>query len=88
MGKIATLFDNDITRQIEEVIKVDQTSADIIASEIDEYVVTDAIKKKRLRNSAAVPGHLREASIRRQRHRTASCCQLCYRSGEIAWRRA
>jgi len=26
VGKIATLFDNDITRQIEEVIKVDQTS--------------------------------------------------------------
>lgn len=45
VGKIATLFDNDISRQIEEVIKVDQTSADIIASEIDEYVVTDAIKK-------------------------------------------
>jgi 2-phosphoglycerate kinase len=45
VGKIAPLFDNDITRQIEEVIKVDQTSAEIIASEIDEYVVTDAIKK-------------------------------------------
>ena len=45
MANIATLFANDITRQIEEVIKVDQTSADIIAAEIDEYVVTDAIKK-------------------------------------------
>src|ERR1700681_601306 len=45
VGKIATLFDNDISRQIEEVIKVDQTSADRIASEIGEYVVTDAIKK-------------------------------------------
>ncbi len=45
VGKIATLFDNDIGRQIEEVIKVDQTSADIIASEINEYVVTDAIRK-------------------------------------------
>lgn len=45
MGNIATLFDNDITRQIEEVIKVDQTTADIIASEINDYVVTDAIKK-------------------------------------------
>ena len=32
VGKIATLFDNDITRQIEEVIKVDQTSAEINAS--------------------------------------------------------
>ncbi|MEP6601779.1 MAG: BREX system P-loop protein BrxC [Nitrospirota bacterium] len=45
MNTIASLFANDITRQIEEVIKVDQTSSDIIASEIEEYVVTDAIKK-------------------------------------------
>lgn len=45
MGKIASLFASDITRQIEEVIKVDQTSSEVIASEIDEYVVTDAIKK-------------------------------------------
>src|ERR1700742_5135443 len=45
VAKIASLFASDITRQIEEVIKVDQTSAEIIASEIDEYVVTDAIKK-------------------------------------------
>jgi hypothetical protein len=45
VDKIGSLFANDITRQIEEVIKVDQTSADIIASEIDEYVVTNAIKQ-------------------------------------------
>src|SRR5882762_2589505 len=45
VGKIATLFDNDVTRQIAEVIKVHQTSEDIIASEIGEYVVTDAIRK-------------------------------------------
>jgi len=45
VDKIASIFANDITRQIEEVIKVDQTDADIIAAEIDEYVVTDAIKK-------------------------------------------
>ena len=45
MDKIASIFANDITRQIEEVIKVDQTDADVIAAEIEEYVVTDAIKK-------------------------------------------
>jgi hypothetical protein len=45
MSQIATLFANDITRQIEEVIKVDQTAEDIVASEVDEYVVTDAIKR-------------------------------------------
>jgi hypothetical protein len=45
VSNIATVFANDITRQIEEVIKVDQTDADIIATEIDEYVVTDAIKR-------------------------------------------
>ncbi len=45
MTQIATLFANDINRRIEEVIKVDQTDEDIVASEVDEYVVTDAIKR-------------------------------------------
>src|SRR6266480_560022 len=41
---IKTLFANDIHRRIEEVIKVDQTSDDILRDEINEYVVTDAIR--------------------------------------------
>jgi 2-phosphoglycerate kinase len=45
MTQIATLFANDINRQIEEVIKVDQTAEDIVAAEVDEYVVTDSIKR-------------------------------------------
>lgn len=45
MSKITTLFANDINRRIEEVIKVDQTTEDIVASEIDEYVATSPIKR-------------------------------------------
>jgi hypothetical protein len=41
---IKTLFANDIQRRIEEVIKVDQTDEEIIRDEINEYVVTDAIR--------------------------------------------
>lgn len=41
---IKTLFANDIHRRIEEVIKVDQTDQEIIRDEINEYVVTDAIR--------------------------------------------
>lgn len=41
---IKALFANDIHRRIEEVIKVDQTSDDILRDEIGEYVVTDAIQ--------------------------------------------
>src|SRR6266851_5084158 len=41
---IKSLFANDIHRRIEEVIKVDQTSDDILREEIGEYVVTDAIR--------------------------------------------
>src|SRR6478609_7846544 len=41
---IKGLFANDIHRRIEEVIKVDQTSDDILRDEISEYVVTDAIR--------------------------------------------
>jgi hypothetical protein len=41
---IKSLFDKKIDRPIEEVIKVDQTAQEIIRDEIDEYVVTDAIR--------------------------------------------
>lgn len=41
---IKSLFANDIHRRIEEVIKVDQTTEDILRDEINEYVVTDAIR--------------------------------------------
>jgi hypothetical protein len=41
---IKTLFANDIHRRIEEVIKVDQNDEEILRDEIDEYVVTDAIR--------------------------------------------
>ena len=41
---IRTLFANDISRRIEEVIKVDQNDEEIIREEIDEYVVTDPIR--------------------------------------------
>ena len=40
---ISSLFASDISRDIEEVIKVDQTDEAIIKSEIDEYIVTEAI---------------------------------------------
>ena len=41
---IKTLFANDIHRRIEEVIKVDQTTDEILREEISEYVLTDAIR--------------------------------------------
>ena len=41
---IKTLFANDIHRRIEEVIKVDQTDESILHEELDEYVLTDAIR--------------------------------------------
>ena len=42
---IRELFASDITRHIEEVIKVDQTDEEVIRDEIAEYVATDAIKR-------------------------------------------
>jgi hypothetical protein len=41
---IKTLFASDIERRIEEVIKVDQTDEEILCGELDEYVVTDALR--------------------------------------------
>jgi hypothetical protein len=42
---VKDLFANDIHRRIEEVIKVDQTDAQVLREEITEYVVTDAIRR-------------------------------------------
>src|SRR5262245_14569967 len=41
---IRTLFAQDIYRRIEEVIKVDQVDEQIILGEINEYVLTRAIR--------------------------------------------
>lgn len=41
---IGSLFAKDISRRIEEVIKVDQADEEIILDEISEYVVTDSIR--------------------------------------------
>lgn len=43
---IRGLFDKNIDRRIEEVIKVDQTDEDIIREEIDEYVLTATITRQ------------------------------------------
>ena len=42
---IRELFQGQIDRRIEEVIKVDQTDKQIIRDEINEYVPTDSIKR-------------------------------------------
>lgn len=41
---VRELFDNDISRTIEEVIKVDQTDDQILREELREYVVTGSIR--------------------------------------------
>ena len=41
---IGSLFAKDISRRIEEVIKVDQTDEEVIGDEIAEYVITDSIR--------------------------------------------
>jgi hypothetical protein len=43
---IRSLFASDITRTIEEVIKVDQRDEDILCDEMSEYVVTDSIRSR------------------------------------------
>lgn len=45
---IRGLFAADIDRQIEEVIKVDQTDEQIVHDELSEYIVTDSIKSSLL----------------------------------------
>ncbi len=52
---IKNLFANDIYRRIEEVIKVDQTSDDILRDEINEYV------------QGGAPGEVRQNIVSRPR---------------------
>ncbi|SEH31389.1 BREX system P-loop protein BrxC [Selenomonas sp. KH1T6] len=43
--EIRNIFEKNITRPINGVIKVDQKDADIIEQELDEYVITDELRK-------------------------------------------
>lgn len=45
MQSIGELFAKRIDRNIEEVIKVEQSNESVVKSEIEEYVVTDAIRE-------------------------------------------
>lgn len=58
--KIKDLFQKDIYRKIEEVIKVDQADQETVRSELEEYIVTDSIK-----------GHFRQVLDAYQSARTA-----------------
>jgi len=44
MQQIKDLFQKNITRTIEEVIKVDQADQETVKSELEEYIATDSIK--------------------------------------------
>lgn len=63
MNKIAELFEKPIDRPIEEVIKVDQANERAVATEIDEYVATEAIRDQFamvFKEVAEAPAHPRE----------------------------
>ncbi len=45
-GTIASLFANDVTDRIEEVIKVDDSDEARVREEVGHYVVTESIKKQ------------------------------------------
>lgn len=63
MKKIVELFENQIDRPIEEVIKVDQANERAVATEIDEYVATESIRDQFtmvFKEIAEAPAHPRE----------------------------
>jgi hypothetical protein len=63
MKNIAELFEKPIDRPIEEVIKVDQANERAVATEIDEYVATEAIREQYalvFKEIADAPAHPRE----------------------------
>ena len=42
---IGQLFQDDINRKINGVVKVDQDATDVLVQELDEYVITRDLKK-------------------------------------------
>jgi len=63
MNTIGELFEREIDRTIEEVIKVDQTNETAVRTELEEYVATDSIKNQYvdvLREIAEGPAKPRE----------------------------
>lgn len=50
---IRNMFQEDINRQINGVIKVDQSSADVTRQEVKEYVITKELKNT-LFNSSTI----------------------------------
>ena len=43
--RIQNMFHDDIDRKINGVVKVDQDTADVLAQEVKEYVITRDIRK-------------------------------------------
>jgi len=66
MQTIAELLSRDLSRKIEEIIKVDQTDEQSVYTEITEYIATDRIKEQYhhlLKEMAeAPPSHMRESA--------------------------
>lgn len=43
--RIQNMFQDDIDRKINGVVKVDQNAADVLAQEVKEYVITRDIRR-------------------------------------------
>ena len=52
--RVKDLLERDLARPIEEIIKVDQTSEDVVYTEITEYVVTERIRDQYYRVLKAI----------------------------------
>jgi len=91
---IKSLFANDIHRRIEEVIKVDQTSDEVLRDEINEYVVTDAIRAHytsifdAFRETQTSRTRVLRSGFRASSAQVSPALQRClvYRSKTVPWR--
>lgn len=55
--RIQNMFHDDIDRKINGVVKVDQDTADVLAQEVKEYVITRDIRKHMITFSIIMVKH-------------------------------
>ena len=69
--RIERMFQEDINRKINGVVKVDQDASDVLVQELNEYVITRELKKhfitffrkRRLISVSGFPGFLEAVNL-------------------------
>ena len=75
MTKIADLLARDLSRPVEEIVKIDDDDPDSVSAELTEYVATDRIKAEYERLLSAMAAASKRSEERRVGKECSSPCR-------------